>query len=586
MSEPKLTERALTTSGDTANAGTFASFHGGGRVTHDLPGVGLGTAPMALLPPPTPHETWRAMDLDANTLTRVSASKLVELMADTSPEFGRATDDFLRLVNPGWSYKAYAPGSSDELPRAREVIDRFLARLRSYYGSVDVPLNRNVIALYLRGAYFAELVLGKDQRTAIDLATPDPASVRFRIQHDDERGQVYQLGQWVVGNFVPLDLPTVKYVPHDPFPGSPYGRSPASPGIFGCLFLMGFLRDIRRVIAQQGYPRVHIKLNLKRLIEAMPMADRQNWAKIEQYGTQLQTRIQNEYAKLQPDDAYVHSDVVEIDRPIGTLDASSLGMIDKVIDILERMSVRALKTVPLLFGITEGSTETNANRQWEIMAARIKALQHLCEAPMEDLLTYALRCEGIQARVEWRFSELRSAEALRDAQIEWQTIQNERQKYAAGWSSQDQGAQALGYPEADEAEPRDTALPAAGANNGPVAEPGVNRYLGVGDARELSVTNFARMDDQSFRTWCDAQRVTHTATEAQIIEVAQARATAIAQRDKLKPKGSGDSFSAMPDEVSFSDDDRDAATAAWDATFPNYRGLLTATVINDEVTEG
>lgn len=577
---------SATSGTPNADAGGYASLHGGGRITHDSQSVGLGNAPLALLPPPEPHQTWRALDLDAHALQRVSASKLVELMADTSPEFGRATDDFLRLINPGWAYKAFAPGTTDELPRARAIIDAFLARLRGYYGSVDVPINRNVLALYLRGAWFGELVMGSDRRTAIDLATPDPASVRFRVVQDPERGAVHQVGQWVLGDFVPLDLPTVKYIPHDPFPGSPYGRSPAAPGIFGALFLMGFLRDIRRVIAQQGYPRIHISLNLKRMIEMMPRAEQQNDKKIQEYGARLMETIKREYARLQPDDAYVHSDVVTIDRPVGTLDASSLGMIDKVIDILERMLVRALKTVPLLFGITEGTTETNANRQWEIMAARIKALQHLCESPMEDLLTYALRAEGINAVVEWRFSELRSAEALRDAQIEWQTIMNERQKYNAGWSSQDQAAQALGYPDPDEQEPRDgMGLPAQPATASSQPEPGVNRALG-GDAsqRERAIHNFAQLTDAQFRGWCDAQRVCGTMTEREIIEIARARSAYIGQRETLTPIGAGDDFAALPDTVDFSDDDRAALTTAWDATFPSYRGLLTATVTNADET--
>src|SRR5690606_28043428 len=137
--------------------------------------------------------------------------------------------------------------------------------LDDHYGSVDIVFGRLFMSAFLRGALFAELVLDSGGRVPVDLATPDPISVRFRRVQDPQRGPIWQPGQWQGGEFVPLDRPTVRYTPVDPFPGSPYGRPLAAPSLFTTLFLLAMLHDIRRVVQQQGYPRLDISLDTEKM---------------------------------------------------------------------------------------------------------------------------------------------------------------------------------------------------------------------------------------------------------------------------------------------------------------------------------
>jgi len=146
------------------------------------------------------------------------------------------------------------------------------------------------------------------------------------------------------------------------------------------------------------------------------------------------------YGRLEPDDAYVHTDVVKVNRPVGAVDASSLGAVDSLIRAVERMAIRGLKTMPLLMGSNEAVSETHANRQWEIHVAGIKAVQHLAEQMIERLLTLALQMQGLRAVVTFRFAELRASEEFRDAQTAAAIIENAKQKYLAGWISQDEAA--------------------------------------------------------------------------------------------------------------------------------------------------
>lgn len=419
---------------------------------------------LVIVPPPDHESEWRLLNLDSRTLDRESPARILELLADLSPEVSKALWDFLRNANPGWSAKAYPLGTDRADERAvvnapaQEALDAFLNTLKGYYGAADVVWNKLFMAAFLRGAFFAELVLDGRGRMPVDLVTPDPKSVRFKQVIDPLRGPIDVPGQWQDGKFVEFTRPTVRYLPIDPMPGIPYGRPLASPALFSSLFLLGLLHDLRRVVQQQGYPRLDIAIDSDKANAAYNQGAQVDAAgdpiDFSTYVQGLITQIQTAYAALEPDDAYIHSDVVVLNRPVGTVDASSLAAIDGLIAALERMAVRALKSMPFALGLTESTTETQATRQFELYSAGIKSLQHYAENLLEHLLGLALEAQGIQASVRFRFADLRIAERLRDAQADAMQMANEITKYNQGWIGQDEASEAItGHPP-DAPEPR------------------------------------------------------------------------------------------------------------------------------------
>lgn len=449
----------------------------GGRISLDKADDQF-SAWRTILPPQDAHDQWRLHDLDAKTLDRMSPAKLMELLSDLSPDISRALWDFLRMCNPGWEARALRPGSDKQDARAQEALDTFLNTLDDIHGALDVVFGRLFIGAFLRGAFFAELVLDKGGRMPVDLATPDPSSARFRRADDPERGKVWQLVQMQGATVVDLDRPTVRYVPVDPMPGQPYGRAVGSAALFTAVFGLAMLHDIRRVVQQQGWPRIDLEIDLERLLQLMPEDDRDNAEEKNKWITQAVTDIQTFYAKLEPDDAYVHPNVTKVNRPVGAVDSSSLGAVDGLIKALERMAVRALKTVPLMMGLDMSTSEGQANRQWEIYAAGIKALQHLAETLLERLLTLSLQAQGIVATVEFRFAELRVAELLRDAQVANLNAQVAAFQYAQGWISQDVAAQnGAGVAKADAPAPRTSGTDVPSNAVGGQPDPGSERHL-------------------------------------------------------------------------------------------------------------
>lgn len=464
-----------------------------GRVSVDSEQDVFVSALSMLTPVAPDHENyWRDYKLDSKTLDRVSPTKLMQLLADVSPDVSRALWDFLRLGNPGFKCNAYKPKVKDAKgqrvkdDQAQDALDAFLASLHGPYTEnnpvhANTVINSLLIACFLRGAMCAELVLDETGRVPLEIATPDPASIKFRKVSDPARGPVWQMGQWQRGEFVPLDRPTIAYVPVDPFPGSPYGRPLASPALFASLFLLGLLHDLRRVVAQQGYPRLDIAVVMEKLKAAMPTNIANDPKQAKAWADAAISEIISTYEGLEPDEAFVHPDFVTVNRPVGAADASSLGGIDGLIKGLERLLVRALKTFDLFFTTGDGGGDTaNSNRKWELMAASIKSVQHLAENLLERLLTLVLRVQGREAEVEFRFGEIRAAELLRDAQVEALNIKNEREKYAAGWTTQDEGAEKITGHKAAEQEPRAASVGSTGnliPTGGMAADPGSERML-------------------------------------------------------------------------------------------------------------
>lgn len=435
------------------------------RTTTDAIGVTTFGRFLTIEPPPTSENDWQVADLDSQTLHRETPERLTELLVDLSPDVNRANWDWMRALNPGWECDVFVPGSTETRhERGYQLVEDFIDTLNRLYGSADVPLNRMFQGEFMRGAIFCELVVGVDKRTLVDLATPDPAIVRFRRVDDPVRGLIFEPGIFDPAKrgdenngWVSYDLPTIQYIPLDPMPGKPYGRPMVSAALYTALFLLGLLHDLRRVIAQQGLPRPDIEIDLEVLANEIPGDIEEDSDERALWVEGIRSAVETAYANLEPDAAFVHTSVVHMNKPQGTLDTESMGGLGAIIEALERMSVRALKTTPFMMAISESTTETQANRQYEQWLASVRAAQHLAESAIEQILRYALQINGILADPQFRFQQDRKSEVLRDEQGEQLKITNARARLAAGWTSQDEESLTVTGHEADEAEPRDGA---------------------------------------------------------------------------------------------------------------------------------
>jgi hypothetical protein len=553
-----------------AGAARFA----GGRLSWDSQLQMLGNASI-ILPPETADESWRMINLDKKSIIGMSATRLLQVLADMSPEVSRALWDFLRLCNPGHEFKAFYPNTDRPHVQGQKAIDAFYRTLADRYGSVDVVHGRLFFSAFIRGAMMAELVLDERGREPLDFATPDPWTARFQRRNDPVLGQVWDLGQFQAAQFVLLDRPTIRYIPIDPAPGNPYGRPPAAPGIFSAIFLLGLLADLRRVIAQQGYPRLDISIDLKILYDTTPPAVRNDPVQWGSIVLREYNKIVEAYQGLEPDSAFIHTTSSTVNGAKAAVSADAVGPIDGVIGALTEQLARGLKSMPIMFGITEGMSEANANRQWEIHAAGVKAIQHIGESIWGNLGTMMLEAQGIPAEAKMEYAELRAAEMFRDAQTEAQIIQNESDKYWMGWTSQDEASEnATGHP-AEEPEPREqptteTVYMAPGSaapaeppppgkpSKGPKAGGGAPDASDVADSKDDTAEKGAASRGVVVRRlrWPTLRRVR--------------RATTI--------KAKGEPLAGVPAAVGFDVGDEHRISTEFDDAVPDMAGLLEARV--------
>lgn len=484
---------------------------------------------------------WRDFDLDRKTLDTISPANLLEIMSNLSPEISRAIWDFTTMFNPGLTIRAYQTGTVDqEDATGQDAINAFLAVLDERHGDFDIIIEKLIMAAYMRGAFFAELILDEGGTVPIDLVTPDPLSVTFKKQRNLTYGEYWQLGQYQEHEWVALDRPTVRYFPIHPKPGSPYGRSPATPALFPALFILMMLHDLRRVVAQQGYPRIDIAIDTEMIRASQPDTDADDFNDLV---NDIVDDVVAAYESLEPDDAYIHPSYITVNLSQGAVDSKSLDGADPIIAALERMSMRALKLTPLMMGQTAGISEANANRQWEMWVRSIKQLQERCAELLESLFTVALRVQGIQSKVHVEFGVMRQSEKLRDEQALQMAMTNADLGERLGYYDRNEASEhAVGHPPKGE-----RMVELTPETDGQKVDPlDPNASL---DGEELA--------DDTFR--------------------GEGRQ----RRDKLIPLGSVEDLDDVPTFVEIDDEMQRNAIAQFDTWMPEYAGLLNATIVGE-----
>jgi hypothetical protein len=112
----------------------------------------------------------------------------------------------------------------------------------------------------------------------------------------------------------------------------------------------------------------------------------------------------------------IHTTDTKVNRAEGGSENGAFTGLDGLIRLVERQLIKALKSMPLLQGVTDGVSEANSNKQWEIYARGIRYLQQMVENLVQYDLRLALRANGYDATVHFRLSEVRGIDELREVE--------------------------------------------------------------------------------------------------------------------------------------------------------------------------
>lgn len=368
----------------------------------------------------------------------------LRLLRDLDPQASHAVWNYLRMVNPGHDLRTYLfDGTGNEIKEegeAQAYLDDLVRRVGAEYGGgLDQLHNVLSLSLITTGAVCAEVAPTEDISDVIDWYPVDPTLIAF-IRDD---GGDMHIGQRFRDNsFHELNPNQVFYTPLDPDVDDPYGRPPLLPALGAVVAKSQMINDLRAVAHNQGYPRLDISIKWDAIMAAAPPALREpgREADFKDWTESVLSAIVTDYETLQVDDTFVHYDWVDIKMVGG---AAGVGAFDfKGLEaILTRSVNSALKTLPILLGINETTSETHGSIQWQIQVQGVSALQRLIKRTIEKLANASLAIKGMQAHAKVEYEKIRTVDRLFEAQADFFETRTIQLQEMMGWRGHDEAAE-------------------------------------------------------------------------------------------------------------------------------------------------
>lgn len=394
-----------------------------------------------------PKKSRRDLGLDVDQLSNASIEDLIDTFMDAHPDVSFAIWNFLRIGNCDYDIEVIKLNTGKPYPKGEKDILEIIRRLElpnpdrfESSKSFDKVLNQLMLSCVTRGASALELVLTPGMDDVAFFAPVDPITIDFKLEND--RYIPYQNEEKIS-----LDIPTFFYEGLDEAIDDPYGRSPILGAINMIMFQLQILTDIKAVVHNQGYPRFDIKIIEEVLLRRMPVTIRNNENKKQEWLNNRLREIIKMYNELDPDDAFVHFDSIEVGMA-GGKEGGRGAMIDpeKLMRSIDYLIMSGLKTLSTILGRSGAQTESYAKIETKLYLKGVEAIQGVIERLMSRALTLALNIRGQQGVVKFKYKPVEIRTELEKAQFEQIHLQNIAYKRDQGWIDQDQASnEAVGH---------------------------------------------------------------------------------------------------------------------------------------------
>lgn len=394
----------------------------------------------------------RPLGREADTITAL------RMLRDLDPQASHAVWNYLRMINPGHTLRAYQFKTNEESPEthkesdmdtsseireegaAQAFLDQVARRIGGEYGGgLDQLHNVLALGLITTGAVCAEVAPTADLDDVVDWYPVDPTLIAFLR---DKEGTLHLGQRFRDGTFHDLNPNQVFYTPLDPDVDDPYGRPPLLPALSAVLAKGQMINDLRAVAHNQGYPRLDVSLKWDAIMAAAPPSLREpgREAEFKDWTENVLSAIVTDYESLQVDDTFVHYDWVDIKMVGGSagVGAFDFAALEK---ILSRSVNSALKTLPILLGINETTSETHGSIQWQIQVQGVSALQRLIKRTIEKLADASLAIKGLPAHAKVEYQRIRTVDRLFEAQADFFETRTIQLQEMMGWRAHDEAAE-------------------------------------------------------------------------------------------------------------------------------------------------
>lgn len=362
----------------------------------------------------------------------------LKVIRDLNPDASMAIWNLQRLVNSGFEVEAVRPdGTVDDA--MTEQLEELAKRVGPLYGGgMDQLVGVWTLAGYTSGGFSAEVELNEQLNDVVDIHVVESTSIDFM---SNKEGKVEMVQRQSDGSLKVLNPETVFYYPLDPDVGDPYGRSPLLPILQIVFFQVQVLKDLQRVIHHQGYERFDISIVEEAIMSALPDEAKHDPHLINEFVQQFVGNVKMEFADLEPDADFIHTESVKVQTAGGaggkSMDAT------RVIEVINQQIVSALKMLPILLGRNEGTTETHGTVQWQIFVAGVKSIQRTIKRLMERSFNVYLQIQGFQGRSKVTFNDIPVRNEMQEAQAEQTRTNTKIIQVQQGWIDNDEAANAI-----------------------------------------------------------------------------------------------------------------------------------------------
>ena len=383
---------------EITNTTSSNSTYAAGRVTVDKPYSNRFNRNDRIKAKDKLNTPWQMTFLDESVLGVKSTTDILNLLKDVSRDLDRALHDFVQFVVT--SYELTCDNTEGQ-----RIVDEALLVMRNKKEPFMTKLEKASASIFLHGAIFSELVLDLQGINFSNLKIIDATIVEFEPTVDEVDGEGYRLGQVKNGQFVDLqDDPTISYIPFNSVSDSPVGRSLSSSAIFPLIFSLMILKDLRQVIRTQAYPFKVATFDREKL-QSFTGGNKE----------EMDSLVETEKQKLigfldQQAGPYnstpIFGDEIDI-KMIEGIKGTNLSSIETLIQIIEKMIVRGLKTYGIIFGINTGTgLSDNSPVQAELHYNLIDSIQRKIEGWIEENFTLILRSRGNTGTVSFKLKRI------------------------------------------------------------------------------------------------------------------------------------------------------------------------------------
>lgn len=382
--------------------------------------------------------------------------ELISLLPDVVPEVGLAVWNGLRLgCSPGAvrikAMTISSDGGSEEDPAGTAAIASLFDNLPDEVGTFDDCLSRNFMMMMFSGMCAVEAVPGVRGKGLSQVWPVNTLTLRFK-REDDGSLALYQrqvanpngtglFSSGMGGVYEPMPMDRFFYSSMDGFPDDPYGRAPFAPCLTVVLECLAFMRDMMLAFHRVGMPKTDVSLDYEGWARvAKDIVGFNTPKEIDDWVVQKQGEVITQFESLQADDTFFHG----INDKV-----NAFGVGDKMPDLpgiwamIRLRLIQALKQMPSLMGVVEGSTETWSNVDFQIYAKGLESIVKKAATPLLKCANLHLQLLGMPLTAVAEYEPVRANQRLSDANAEAIEISNESRKRDEGWQTQDTASMAI-----------------------------------------------------------------------------------------------------------------------------------------------